>query len=145
MWIAVTETRCVEYLDCVAAAFEGLPGRDGVGFVGRGQEQHSTRVPDRHAGTLFQRAPRVERPTSQLRVDLVGAVAAAQNARLIARAGARIGWSVRIDQRDAVPGGSEMMRGPGAEDTGTHHDDLRHETILARLEPHTRLCRTLRA
>jgi hypothetical protein len=49
---------------------------------------------------------------------------------LIARAGARAGGAIRIDERDVATCGEEMMRGPGAEDAGTDHNDLRHNVRI---------------
>ena len=69
------------------------------------------------------------------RIDLVSAVPAAQDPRVITRAGARIGRAVRVDQRDPGAGGAEMMRGPRAEHAGTDHDNVRHraDPILRRV------------
>src|SRR5215204_2766704 len=88
-------------------------------------------MPDRHACPFLQRCPLLDRPSRELRIDLVCAVATAQNARLVARAGAWVGRTVCINERNVAACGEEMMRGPRTEYTGSDDDDqLRHEAIL---------------
>src|SRR5215813_4702814 len=65
------------------------------------------------AEPCIERLPLPKRPPRHLRVDRVRPIPASENARMIAGAGARMRHAVRLDDRHARAGLTQMMRGPG--------------------------------
>src|SRR5215813_7133661 len=76
------------------------------------------------AEPCIERLPLPKRPPRHLRVDRVRPIPASENARMIAGAGARMRHAVRLDDRHARAGLTQMMRGPGAENTRTDNDNV---------------------
>src|SRR6185436_5541408 len=76
--------------------------------------------------------PQEERSHRPVRVDLLCAIAHANEARLAAGARTAVARSVGIEQRDLPPGPRELVGGPRPEAAGTHDDDGIHHAILVR-------------
>src|SRR6188768_1507358 len=102
MRIPVTQPGWRKHFDCVSALFERVPGGDRVRVGGICQQQYAARMPDRYARALLQCTPLLHRSTRKRGIDLVRSVATAQDARLVARAGAWVSGTVGINERDAA-------------------------------------------
>ncbi len=122
--MAICGKRCarlrrLEQLRADPSACQRLAGVSDVGVARLAHEQRAgcgqrARVRVRATATASRR--NALRPS---RIDRIGAVAAADDARVIGGARARVRRAVRVDQRDAMAALREKPPGaPGAEDTG---------------------------
>jgi hypothetical protein len=76
------------------------------------------------ADPLEQRAPRRQGAPRPLGVDGVGSVPAPDDAGFIARAGAGVGWTICVYERNVCAGPLEVMRCPRAERASADDEDV---------------------
>src|SRR5580658_3370077 len=75
--------------------------------------------------------PEHQRTHGRPRVDLIRAVAHANDARLAARTGSRVGRAICVGQHHAPASLAKMMSGPCAEDTGADHGYVVEHALAA--------------
>ena len=97
-------------------------------IVVAGEPKNACLVEKRLARRGEEFLPQFERMPRPACVDLVGAIAHANDTRLARGAGARVGCAVGVEEHDALLALREMPSGPGAEDSGA--DDRYVECVF---------------
>src|SRR5262249_21275362 len=101
--------------------FEQLAGVR-VGIVT--QPEHAGLVKQLLIVPLGQFLPAGQGARRPARVELVGAVAHADDARLPARTGAAVAGTIRIQQCDAGATAAKMVGGPGTKNAGANYGEI---------------------
>ena len=94
------------------------------GVLTEHQPQRAGRAKEAPADSRLERRPAVEGQRRQLGVDRVGAVDAADDARLAARARARVARPPGVDERDPRAAVAQRKSGEAAEHAGADHRDV---------------------
>ena len=89
------------------------------------EPQHADRVVQPAPPAALMRLPQCEGAHRQVRVDRAGAVRRANDARLTARAGARVSRPPGVEQRDAGAAAQQPERRPATEGPRPYHHHVR--------------------
>src|SRR5215472_5889662 len=89
-----------------------------------GEPQHSGRVKQTAPGVIEKLTPQREGAHRPARVEFVRPVAQTDDPRLAPRAGPAVAGTISVDQDDARPGITQILRSPGAKNASADYGKI---------------------